>query len=75
MLVSHASRRDRSDHPFSANRVGIAPHLVLSMMCTSVYKDRDTKPTLLKIRFQIWPPVQKKNIGYSQSNTVIPNRP
>lgn len=75
MLVSHASRRDRSDHPFSASRVGIAPRLVLSMMCTSVYKDRDTKPTLLKIRFQIWPPVQKKNIGYSQSNTVIPNRP
>lgn len=57
--------------------VGISPHLVIFFFfvtCTSVYKDKDTKPTFLKIKVHIWPLVQK--FGYIiQKNTVIQKRP
>lgn len=54
--------------------VGISPNLVIFVMCTSVFKDRDTKPTFLKIKIHIWPLVRK--FGYIiQKNTVTQKRP
>lgn len=54
--------------------VGISPNLVIFVMCTSVYKDKDTKPTFLKIKVHIQPLVQK--FGYTiQKNTVIQKKP
>lgn len=54
--------------------IGISPNLVIFVMRTSVFKDRDKKPTFLKIKIHIWPLVQM--LGYIiQKYTVIQKRP